>query len=221
MTFSRQPPTANGQLPPGIRSWTDGRVLAEAARRYELIVIGCSMGGMAALQTIFAVLPADFPLPIAVVQHRYKTSNEGLPAFFRRHTRVDVVDSTDKEWIKPGTVYLAPANYHLLVERGELSLSVDEAVAYSRPSIDVLFESAALAYGPAVIGVVLTGANADGAKGAARIKSRGGFIVVQDPATAESPAMPQAAIDATRVDRILPLDRIGPFLVELCRSSVI
>jgi two-component system chemotaxis response regulator CheB len=211
--------TGSSKLPPGIRSWSDGRVLQEAGRKYELLVIGCSMGGMHALQIIFGALPKDFPVPIAVVQHRYRTSNEGLPAFLRRHTPLQVVDSTDKEWIKSGTVYLAPANYHLLVERGELSLSVDEAVAYSRPSIDVLFESAADAYGSAVIGVVLTGANADGAKGAARIKNRGGFVIAQDPATAESPAMPQAAIDATRVDRILPLDRIGPFLVELCRNS--
>lgn len=205
-------------MPPGIRTWSGGRVATETAKRYELIVIGCSMGGMHALQIIFNALPKDFPTPIAVVQHRYRTSNEGLPAFLRRHTQLQVVDTTDKEWIKPGTVYLAPANYHLYVERGELSLSVDEAVAYSRPSIDVLFESAADAYGSGLIGVVLTGANADGARGAERIKKRGGFVIVQDPATAESPAMPSAAIDAARVDRILPLDRIGPFLVELCPS---
>ena len=213
------PVTPARPLPPGIRSWSDGRVLAEAARKYELIVIGCSMGGMHALKTIFGTLPEEFPVPIAVVQHRYRTSNEGLPDFLRRHTGLRVVDTTDKEWIRPGTVYLAPANYHLLVERGELSLSVDEAVAYSRPSIDVLFESAADAYGAAAIAVVLTGANADGARGAKRIKTRGGFLIVQDPATAESPAMPRAAIEAARVDRILPLDRIGSFLVELCRSS--
>ena len=206
-------------MPSGIRTWSDGRAMAEAAKRYELIVIGCSMGGMHALQIIFNALPKEFPMPIAVVQHRYRTSNEGLPAFLRRHTALQVVDTTDKEWIKPGTVYLAPANYHLYVERGELSLSVDEAVAYSRPSIDVLFESAADAYGSALIGVVLTGANADGALGAARIKKRGGFVIVQDPATAESPAMPRAAIDAARVDRILPLERIGPFLADLCRNS--
>ena len=210
---------ATPQMPPGIRSWSDGRVLQEATRKFELIVIGCSMGGMHALQQIFEALPQEFCVPIAVVQHRYRTSNEALPAILRRHTKLDVVDTTDKEWIKPGTVYLAPANYHLLVERGELSLSVDEKVEYSRPSIDVLFESAADAYGSGVIGVVLTGANADGARGAKRIKSRGGFVIVQDPGTAESPAMPQAAIAAARVDRILPLERIGPFLVELCRSS--
>lgn len=219
MAATTKPSATTRQMPPGIRSWTDGRVLKEAQKKYELVVIGCSMGGMHALQVIFEVLPKDFPLPIAVVQHRYRTSNEGLPAFLRRHSKLNVVDTVDKEWIRTGTVYLAPANYHLLVERGELSLSVDEAVAYSRPSIDVLFESAADAYPGGVIGVVLTGANADGARGAQRIKQRGGFVIAQDPKTAESPAMPQAAIDATRVDRILPLDRIGPFLVELCRSS--
>ena len=217
---SRQAGKASPPLPPGIRSWRDGRVMAEAMRRYEIVVIGCSMGGMQALQTIFGALPREFPLPIAVVQHRYRTSNEGLPAFFRRHSPLTIVDSTDKEWLKPGTVYLAPANYHLLVERGELSLSVDEAVAYSRPSVDVLFESAAQAYGSGVVAVVLTGANADGARGAAQIKKRGGFVLVQEPSTAEAPSMPEAAIAATRVDRILPLERIGPFLVELCRTSV-
>ena len=206
-------------LPPGIRSFSGGRVVPVGDRKFELIAIGCSMGGMHALQVIFSVLPKDFPVPIAVVQHRYRTSNEGLPEFLRRRTQLQVVDTTDKEWLRPGTVYLAPANYHLLVERGELSLSVDEAVADSRPSIDVLFESSADAYGAGVIGVILTGANADGAKGAMRIKSRGGFVIAQDPETAESPAMPRAAIEAARVDRILPLDRIGPFLVELCRTS--
>lgn len=208
------------QMPSGIRSWTDGRVLQEATRKYELIVIGCSMGGMAAMEEIFGVLPEDLRVPIVVAQHRYRTSGEALPSFLRRHSKLNVVDATDKEWIHPGNVYLAPADYHLLVDRGgELSLSVDAAVAYSRPSIDVLFESAADAYGAGVIGVVLTGANADGARGASLIKQRGGFVVVQDPRTAESAEMPSAAIAATRVDRILPLNRIGPFLVELCRNS--
>jgi len=219
MAVSTKAPPSAARMPAGIRSWSDGRVLKEAQKKYELVVIGCSMGGMHALQVIFEVLPKDFPLPIAVVQHRFRTSNEGLPAFLRRHSKLKVVDTVDKEWIRAGTVYLAPANYHLLVERGELSLSVDEAVSYSRPSIDVLFESAADAYPGSVIGVILTGANADGARGARRIKQRGGYVIAQDPKTAESPAMPQAAIDTARVDRILPLDRIGPFLVELCRSS--
>ena len=174
---------------------------------------------MRAMQIILSALPREFELPIAVVQHRYRTSNEGLPAYFRRTTDMRVVDAEDKQWIKPGHVYFAPANYHLLVEEGEFSLSVDEAVAYSRPSVDVLFESAAQAYGKKVVGVILTGANSDGARGAAEIKKRGGFVVVQDPKTAEAPAMPEAAIAATRVDRILPLERIGPYLLELCRPE--
>ena len=186
----------------------------------ELVVMGSSLGGMHALSVILGDLPPEFPLPIAVAQHRYRTSNEGLPHFLRKSARLKVVDVDDKMWIRPGCVYLAPANYHLLVEQGMFSLSVDEAVAYSRPSIDVLFESAADAYRARVVGVVLTGANADGARGAARIKAAGGFIIVQDPNTAEARAMPEAAIQQTRVDRILPLDRIGPFLVELCRATV-
>ncbi|HEY0139447.1 MAG TPA: chemotaxis protein CheB [Thermoanaerobaculia bacterium] len=207
------------KMPPGIRSWRDGRVMSAALRKYEIIVIGCSMGGMQATQQILGALPEDFSLPIAIVQHRYRTSDEGLPAFLRRQTKLNVVDALDKQWIKPGTIYLAPANYHLLVSPGELHLSVDDAVAYSRPSIDVLFESAAEAYGSGVVAVVLTGANADGAQGAAKVKQNGGFVVVQDPATAEAPSMPEAAIAAARVDRILRLERIGPFLVELCRTS--
>lgn len=211
------------KLPPGIRSWRDGRVLEPALRSYEIVVIGCSMGGMQAMQRILEVLPPAFPLPIIIVQHRYRTSNESLPAFLRRHCRLGVVDADDKQWVRPGHVYLAPADYHLMVERngeqGELHLSVDARVEYSRPSIDVLFESAADAYREGCIGVVLTGSNADGARGAAQIKRRGGFVLVQDPASAEAPEMPQAAIGATPVDRILPLERIGPFLVELCRLS--
>jgi two-component system, chemotaxis family, protein-glutamate methylesterase/glutaminase len=211
---------AEAVLPPGIRSWRDGRVLDAAFKNYELVVMGCSMGGMRAMQTILQSLPGDFAVPIIIVQHRYKTSNEALPAFLRRHSQLHVVDADDKQWIRKGTVYLAPADYHLMVEgNGELSLSVDARVEYSRPSIDVLFESAAEAYSERLIGVVLTGANADGARGAAMIKRRGGFVIAQDPATAESPAMPAAAIAAARVDRILPLERIGPFLVELCRHS--
>ena len=214
---------ATTQLPPGIRSWRDGRVMPVALKQYELIVIGCSMGGMSALEIIFRTFPKDFRVPIVVVQHRYKTSGDALPAYFRRHCELEVVDATDKQWVRPGHVYIAPADYHLLVERegenGELNLSVDAAVAYSRPSIDVLFESAADAYQQSVAAVILTGANSDGTRGAGRVRQRGGFVIAQDPSTAEAPAMPEAAIAAGYVDRILPLDRIGPFLVELCRNS--
>jgi two-component system chemotaxis response regulator CheB len=207
------------KLPPGIRAWSDGRVPVEAGRDYRVVVIGCSMGGMHALQTIFTVLPDDFELPVIVVQHRYRTSGEALPAFLRRESHLKIVDAVDKQWIRKGTIYLAPADYHLLLEDGQLSLSTEGAVAYSRPSVDVLFESAADAYGEHLVAIVLTGANADGARGVKRIKAKGGLVIVQDPDTAEAPEMPAAAIAAARVDRILPLDRIGPFLVELCRRQ--
>lgn len=187
---------------------------------FDLIVVGCSLGGMHALQVILSALPPSFCVPIVVAQHRHKASNEGLPAYFRRRTGLKVVDADDKQWIKPGHVYLAPADYHLLVAKGELNLSVDDAVRFSRPSIDVLFESAADAYGKRLLGIVLTGSNADGALGATRIKGRGGKVVVQDPATAEAPAMPQATIDAVRVDQILPLDQIASFLTDKCQSAV-
>jgi two-component system chemotaxis response regulator CheB len=170
----------------------------------ELIVVGCSLGGMHALQTILSTLPQEFTVPIAVVQHRHKASNEALPEYFRRSTHMCVVDVDDKQWIKPQCVYLAPADYHLLVEKGEFHLSVDEPLRFSRPSIDLLFESAADAYGPEVVGVILTGSNEDGRRGAQRIKARGGFMIAQDPKTAESPIMPQAVIDVRAVDRILP-----------------
>ena len=187
--------------------------------RFEIVVIGCSLGGMQALNTVLSSLGPDFTKPIAVVQHRHKRSSENLPEFFRRSTHLCVVDVVDKQWIEPGCVYLAPADYHLLVERGEFSLSVDDVVAHSRPSVDVLFESAADAYGDRVIGVILTGMNNDGARGARRIRQRGGFVIAQEPRTAEAPSMPQAAIDSGGVDRILPLERIGPFLAELCRNA--
>jgi two-component system chemotaxis response regulator CheB len=190
----------------------------------ELIVIGCSLGGMNALQVILSNLTHDFCVPIAVAQHRHKKSNEGLPAYFRRQTDLRVVDAEDKQWIQPGYVYLAPADYHLLIERngscGELSLSVDEAVRYSRPSIDVLFESAADAYRDGVVAIVLTGANDDGSRGAARIKARGGMVIAQEPETAEAPAMPRATIEAVQVDRILRLEDIAPFLTEVCQPTV-
>ena len=182
-------PASSKTLPPGIRSWSDGRVPKEATNRYEIVVIGCSMGGMHALQVIFETIPRDFSLPVADVE--------------------------DKRPIERGRIYLAPPDYHLLIQHGYFSLSVDEHVHHARPSIDVLFESAADAYGERVIGVILTGANQDGAAGLARIKARGGVAVVQDPRTAERHEMPEAALAATHADAVLPLDEIGPFLYGL------
>lgn len=186
---------------------------------FELIVIGASYGGLAALQILLSDLSPEFSLPVVIVQHRKKDSDDGLCEYLSRRSRLPLIEPNDKEKVEPGHVYLAPRDYHLLIEKSIFALSTESPVAYARPSIDVLFESAADVYRERVIGVILTGANRDGAKGLARIKALGGMAVVQDPESAESPAMPEAAISATPVDRILPLADIAPFLNELCHPS--
>ena len=184
---------------------------------YELICIGASWGGLRAVGRVLADLPAEVDLPIVVAQHRHPDSYEGaLAEALAEQSRRSVRAAEDKTPIEPRRVYLAPPDYHLLVEPGRLALSLDERVQHARPSIDVLFESAADAYGARVIGVILTGANQDGAAGLARIKARGGVAIVQDPSGAERRAMPDAAIAATVADAILPLGEIGKFLYGLC-----
>ncbi len=173
------------------------------------------MGGLHAVETLLGGLPADFP-PVAIVQHREAGSDDRLSELLQGHTALPVAEVEDKEAIAPGRVYLAPADYHLLVENGHFALSTDPPVWCSRPAIDVLFESAAEARGARVIGVILSGANQDGARGLAAVKRCGGIAVVQDPATAESSAMPNAAIAVTKTDQILPLEEIAPFLVRVC-----
>jgi two-component system chemotaxis response regulator CheB len=188
---------------------------------YELVVVGCSWGGLAALGRLLDHLPEDVDLPIVVAQHRGPESLRGvLEATLRRGRPRPVVEVEDKNPIAPGRVYLAPPDYHLLVEPGSFALSVDERVQYARPSIDVLLESAADAYGERVIGVVLTGANEDGAAGLARIVERGGAAIVQDPETAEAPEMPAAALAAAAAATVLPLEAIGPHIGELCAVGV-
>ena len=183
---------------------------------YELIAIGGSWGGMRALAIVLEALPAGFGLPLVVAQHRpVTTGDEMLEHVLARTTELEVVTATDKEPLEAGRVYVAPADYHLLVERGHVALSTDAPVEFSRPSIDVLFESAADVYGPQVVGVLLTGANQDGAAGLKRIAAAGGFTVAQDPETAERSEMPRAAVERGAVRRVLPLDRIGPFLAGL------
>jgi len=179
-------------------------------------VIGTSAGGMQALKTLLSALPASFPAAIAIVQHIEAQSDDYLAQFLNGISAIPVREAADKQDIRPGTAYLAPAGYHLLIEPDEtFSLSVDEKVNYCRPSIDLLFESAADAYGASLIGVVLTGANADGAQGLKIIKHHGGKTIVQHPETAESSYMPQAAIHATSVDYIVHLEQIAPLLVKL------
>lgn len=184
--------------------------------RFALVVIGTSLGGLSALRIMLEGLPEHFPAAIAIVQHRDRSSGDPLSRTLQQESRLPIIDVEDKEPIYPGYVYLAPADYHLLVEPGQFSLSVDAPVTFARPSIDVLFESAAEAYQAQTIGIILTGANHDGGQGLAKIKAQGGFTIVQDPRTAECPSMPEAALSKSVVDRVLPLDRIPPLLVALC-----
>lgn len=182
----------------------------------ELICIGASWGGLYAVRRVLADLPDDVDQPVAIAQHRHPEGGSALASLLGDRLRRPVHDVEDKTRIEPGHVYIAPPDYHLLVEPGSFALSVDERVQHARPSIDVLFESAADAYGDRVIGVILTGSNEDGAAGLARIKERGGVAIVQEPASAERRTMPDAAIAATVADAVLPLEEIGGFLCKLC-----
>lgn len=178
-------------------------------RGYGAIVIGASAGGLAALTTIFSALPAAFPVPIVAVQHRAKDQKDVLEEVLAQKTLLTVKQASEKEEIRPGHVYVAPPDYHLLLEDDlTLSLAAFEPVLYSRPSIDVLFESAAAALGPRAAGILLTGANSDGSRGIAAIYDRGGLTLVQDPGEAEYPAMPRAAIQTGKAAHILPLEKI-------------
>jgi len=182
----------------------------------QAVVIGASAGGLNALQTLLSHLPANFALPIMIVQHRDASSDAFMVHFLNQSSPLTVKEADEKETITAGMIYLAPANYHLLVERDKtFSLSVDAQVGYSRPSIDVLFESASEAYLSGLIGIILTGANNDGTAGLKKIKERGGLVVAQDPTTAEMSVMPRAAIQAQVVDKILSLANIAVFLKDL------
>ncbi len=183
---------------------------------FRLVVVGASFGGFEALKVVLGALPATFPVPVAIVQHQGDRAGHELATLLQRYTPLRVGEANDKDEPLAGRVYLAPAGYHLLVDEDGLALSVDPPVLYARPSIDVLFESAADVYGPTVIGVVMTGTSRDGAAGLARIKQRGGTTIVQDPATALRRTMPEASLASTQVDWILPLDAIGGRLVLLC-----
>jgi two-component system chemotaxis response regulator CheB len=178
--------------------------------------MGASWGGLHALETVLSGLPSGFPTPIVIAQHRSAESGSGaLSRMLSLRSGLDVCEAGDKDAIEPARVYVAPADYHLLVEPEGFALSTDEMVQHSRPSIDVLFDSAADAYSDQLAAVVLTGANADGAYGLQRVKRRGGVTIVQDPATAEKRDMPAAAIATGAADHVVPLDQIAAKLMEL------
>lgn len=182
---------------------------------YAIAVVGASAGGLAALVTLVEHLPPEFALPMAVVQHRHRDSDALLARVLQRYTRLRVAEVEDKQPIEPGCLFVAPANYHMLIEPGHFALSTEAPVRFSRPSIDVTLASAADAFGHRTVGVILTGANDDGADGLRRVAEAGGMVVVQDPATAEVDVMPRAAVRAVPTARVFPLPRLGAFLGTL------
>lgn len=188
--------------------------------RFDAVAIGASAGGLEALGAVLAALPADFPAAVMVVQHIAPSADDSLAQRFQRRCRLPVREAGDKEPILPGVVFIAPADFHLMVEPElRFSLSREERVNYSRPSIDVLMETAAETFCSRLTGVILTGASADGAAGLAAIKRMGGRAIVQAPETAEVDIMPKAAIAACSVDAILPLGDIGPALANLAPGA--
>lgn len=178
--------------------------------------MGASAGGMVIIRDLLMKLPANFSLPIAIVQHVSPCSDGSWAKLLNDRCQINIKEADDKEPFTPHSAYFAPANYHLLIEQeGTFTLTVDEAVSFSRPSIDVLFETASYAYGPHLVGILMTGANADGANGLRCIANAGGFVIVQDPVTAQAPTMPQAGIDAVADALVLDPTSISHFLLNL------
>lgn len=182
---------------------------------YKAIVIGASAGGMEALKTILSKLPANFSIPILVVQHLKSGVNSNVKKYFQKYCKIEIVEAQSCMKIENSKAYFAPPDYHMLVEKNNtLSLSIEEKVNFSRPSIDVLFETAADAYGSELIGIILTGASSDGSNGLFAIKKRGGLCIVQNPKTAFMEVMPTEAIKKVNVEYILSLDEIANSLIN-------
>jgi two-component system chemotaxis response regulator CheB len=184
---------------------------------HELVAIGASWGGLDVLREILRDLPAELNAAVVIAQHR---SPESHPTAMRdllgAVTRLRVIEAGDKDELRPGTAYIAAPDYHLMIEPGHLELSTDEPVLFARPSIDVLLETAAESYRERCVGVVLTGANDDGARGLARVAELGGTAIVQDPASAQRDEMPLAALRTTPSAKTLTVAEIAPALVQLC-----
>ena len=188
---------------------------------YDIVAIGASWGGLHAVGKVLEGLGPGFGAPVVVAQHRSPDGDEAiLPELLTRRGGLPVIEGEDKLPLIPGQVIIAPSGYHMLVGDALVEISCEDLVQFSRPSIDVLFESVAEEFGPRAIGVVLTGANEDGACGLAEIARRGGHTIVQDPATSERPEMPRAALRAVEADAVLPLEEIAGHLIGLCREVV-
>jgi two-component system chemotaxis response regulator CheB len=181
--------------------------------RYEIVAIAASAGGITALGQVLGELPADFPVPVLVVQHLDPRHRTVIADVLGRRTPITVKLAESEERVRHGVVYVAPPNFHLLVNSsGVLTLTSSELVHFVRPSADLLFESVAGAYGDRSVACVLTGTGRDGAMGVVAVKSRGGTVIVQDPASAAFAGMPEAAVAAGTVDFVLPLEEIGPVI---------
>lgn len=188
-------------------------------KKYEAVVIGASAGGLNAVQIILSALSDKFSLPVIIVQHQHPASKELLVKVLQGIGRIPIREAIDKEKITPGVIYIAPADYHLMVELDRsFALSMSEPVNYARPSIDVLFETAAEAYRNKLIGIILTGSNYDGSKGLKKIKEFSGLAIVQDPKSAEVDSMPKAAVREAKPDHIIDLEKIGPLLNKIYGS---
>jgi len=187
--------------------------------QYEAVVIGVSAGGLVALSEILKGLPGNYPLPLIVIQHRSKNERTLLEEVLQAKCVITIRQADEKERIEGGKVYFAPPDYHLLIERDRsFSLTCDEPVNFSRPSIDLLFETAAEVYRSKLVGIILTGANRDGAAGIRAVKERGGLTIAQDPATSLFPDMPRAAIDTGSVQHILTTTEIKDLLLDLSKQ---
>jgi two-component system chemotaxis response regulator CheB len=184
----------------------------------RIVVIGASAGGIEALRTILGALPRDFPAAVCVVLHSAPEAPGVLPQILSRTSSLDVVLGRDQDTLQPGRVYVAPPDCHLLVEPGRVRVTKGPRENRFRPAIDPLFRSAAQVFGPGAIGVVLTGSLDDGTSGLDVIKRLGGTAVVQDPADALYPSMPQSAIARVEVDHVVRLSGLAPILVELTRA---
>ena len=183
---------------------------------FEAVVVGASAGGGKVIPEILSRLPVDYLMPVLLVQHLHSSDRERFAAHLEDEVLLAVTVPFDKQRIEPGCVYVAPAGYHMLVETDRtIALSVAEKVNWSRPSIDVLFDSAARVYGERLIAVILSGANSDGAGGMMIVKEFDGFLIAQDPSTAEVPIMPQAAIEAARIETVLAPGEIAKLLIKL------
>ncbi len=182
---------------------------------FRIVVAGASLGGFRALKAVLGGLPKDFPLPIVLVQHRSLDESELLAALLANYVSLPVVEVHDKQEIKVGRIFVAPSNYHVLIDGDHLALSTEAPVSHSRPSIDVLFESAAESFGEGVLGVLLTGMSRDGSAGLKRIKECGGHTLVQDPLTTEGHVMPKGAIESVSAEAVLPVEKIASFMMDL------